>query len=463
LKERYYSLDVFRGMTVAFMILVNNPAKWDAANIFKPLEHAPWHGCTPTDLVFPFFLFAVGNAMAFVMPRFQQAGNDWLFWKKITKRSLLIFGIGFLLLAWAPWLRYNEHNQLVFRAWEYDVINCKGEATPVGIRILGVLQRIALCYFFAAIFVYFTRQRGTLVISAFLLLLYWIICRFGTAHPDPYSAEGWAGRSIDIFLNGKQHIITEKVNGVKIPFDPEGWLSTIPAVVSVMLGYLVGDYIQRKGKSYEMLSNLFVAGAVMAAAGLLWGEVFPLNKKIWTSSYVVYTTGVAILTISVLIYLVEFKALNKIKGLGNITGGRLVWLLAPVFVYIVWKAGFGIPENVNRFALMLLVAIPVALFFIMLVAGNYFMPFFDAFGKNPLFIFVLAGFIPRLLSLVRIPAGGTKECPVYTTPLSWLGEKICIPAFSNPKTGSLMYSLILIMFFWAIAWWMDKRKLYVKV
>jgi predicted acyltransferase len=460
LKERYYSLDVFRGMTVAFMILVNNPARWKAENIFRPLEHAPWHGCTPTDLVFPFFLFAVGNAMAFVMPRFHAASGDGLFWGKVTRRTLLIFGIGFLLLAFAPYLRFNEHNNIVFRSWEWDNINCKGESAPAGIRLLGVLQRIALCYFFASIFIYFTRQRGALFISAFLLLWYWIVCRFGSGSEDPFSAAGWVGRDVDLSIAGSRHMITEG----KIAFDPEGWLSTIPAVVSVMLGYLVGDYIQRKGKSYEMLTNLFVAGAVLAAAGLMWGQVFPLNKKIWTSSYVVYTTGVAILVLSVLIYLIEFKELNKLKGIGLNSGRKLVWLLIPVSIYIILSAAAGMsPEN-NKWLLYLLLALPVFIFFSSLITGNYFLRFFDVFGKNPLFIFVLAGFLPRMLTLIRIPNGVNKDgCAVYLNPLTWFGEKICLPAFDNLKTGSFMYSLALMMLYWAIAWWMDKKKIYVKV
>src|SRR5215210_2533426 len=135
MNQRYYSLDVFRGATVALMILVNNPGSW--SHIYTPLEHAPWHGCTPTDLVFPFFLFAVGNALAFVMPRFEAAG-DAAFWRKIIKRTLLIFGIG-LLLNWSPFVRFqNDH--LVLKGWEWT--NDTGEWS--GIRVPGVLQRIAL-------------------------------------------------------------------------------------------------------------------------------------------------------------------------------------------------------------------------------------------------------------------------------------------------------------------------------
>ena len=137
--QRFYSLDVFRGATVAFMILVNNPGTW--SHIFGPLEHAPWHGLTPTDLVFPFFLFAVGNAMAFVMPRYETAGSP-AFWKKTIKRTILIFLIG-LFLNWYPFLQW-QNGELVLRTWTWE----RPDGSIAGVRILGVLQRIALAYFF---------------------------------------------------------------------------------------------------------------------------------------------------------------------------------------------------------------------------------------------------------------------------------------------------------------------------
>ena len=142
--QRYYSLDVFRGATVCLMILVNNPGTW--SHIFDPLEHAPWHGLTPTDLVFPFFLFAVGNALSFVMPKLE-AGSDAAFWKKILKRTALIFLIG-LFLNWFPFVKWSD-DELIFRNW-VDPNNPQS-----GVRIFGVLQRIALCYFFAAVIIYY--------------------------------------------------------------------------------------------------------------------------------------------------------------------------------------------------------------------------------------------------------------------------------------------------------------------
>src|SRR3954464_2825466 len=147
MNQRYYSLDVFRGATVALMILVNNPGSW--GNIYAPFEHATWHGCTPTDLVFPFFLFAVGNAMAFVMPRFHEKGTEH-FLKKVIRSTVLIFLIG-LFLNWSPFVQWKDH-ALVFKQWENG-------------RILGVLQRIAICYFFASLIVYFFKPKTTVIIS----------------------------------------------------------------------------------------------------------------------------------------------------------------------------------------------------------------------------------------------------------------------------------------------------------
>jgi predicted acyltransferase len=383
MNQRYYSLDVFRGATVALMILVNNPGSW--GHIYAPLEHATWHGCTPTDLVFPFFLFAVGNAMAFVMPRFEQAGPG-VFWKKVIKRTLLIFAIG-IFLNWSPFVRWDgEH--IAGKAWE-------------NVRIFGVLQRIALCYFFASVIVYYAKAKGAFVISGILLLVYWFICMTAGSAGDPYSLSGWFGTPIDIKILGVSHIY----KGEGVPFDPEGLASSMAAIVQVIFGFFVGQYIQQKGKTYEMLSNLFVAGLVLFFTGYCWDMVFPVNKKIWTSSYVLYTTGLAIMTLGTLIYLIEFK---ERKG--------------------AWSR------------------------------------FFDVFGKNPLFIFVLSGFLPRVLAMLRWVDHVTPEGKkVYTSFFPWFYEKVCKNIATDLRVGSLFYALCMIAFFWLIVYWMDKKRIYVKV
>jgi len=282
-KERYYSLDVFRGATVALMILVNNPGSW--ANTFSPLAHASWHGCTPTDLVFPFFLFAVGNAMSFVMPKLQQ-GNSSEFWKKVIKRTVLIFLIG-LFLNWSPFVKWSDTG-LVFKPWE-------------NVRILGVLQRIALCYFFASVIIYYGKSRMALFIGMMILVIYWVLTFALGAAGHPYSLSGYFGNAIDFNVLGISHVY----KGEGVPFDPEGLTSMLPAIVQVIFGYLVGEYIQLKGKNFEMLAKLILTGVILVFVGYIWDFSFPINKKIWTSSYVFYTSGLAIITLSLFIYLLN--------------------------------------------------------------------------------------------------------------------------------------------------------------
>jgi predicted acyltransferase len=383
MSQRYYALDVFRGATVALMILVNNPGNW--AHIYAPFEHAAWHGCTPTDLVFPFFLFAVGNAMAFVIPRLQEKGNSY-FLKKVVKRTLLIFAIG-MFLNWSPFVQWKEHG-LSFKPWE-------------NIRILGVLQRIAICYFFASLIVYFFRIRHILLISAVLLVAYNLLCFYLGRPGDPYSLPGYFGTAVDKAILGVNHLY----RGEGIPFDPEGLSSTVAAIVQVVLGFLAGKYIKEKGKSWEMLSHLFLAGSLLVFAGFCWDMIFPINKKIWTSSFVLYTSGLAAFVLASLIYLVEFK---------NAKGS--------------WSR------------------------------------FFDVFGKNPLFIFFLSGFLPRVLGLIRwtdhVDAEGH---PVYLSPLSWFYQYICKPLSNNLEMGSLAYAICMVAFYWAIGYVLNRNKIYLKV
>jgi len=390
MNQRFHSLDVFRGATVALMIMVNNPGSW--SHIFGPLDHAEWHGCTPTDLVFPFFLFAVGNAMAFVMPRLEAAGEG-RFWYKIIKRTLLIFGIG-MFLNWFPFIKYDDAGNLVGKPFE-------------NLRIFGVLQRIALSYFFASVIIHFFKVRGSFVFGAFILLGYWFLC-VAMNPGDPYSLQGWFGTNIDKHLIAETHMY----HGEHVAFDPEGLMNTFAAIVQVILGYLAGNYIIQKtsgegqNKMAEMLNGLFVAGCVLVLAGLCWDMVFPINKKIWTSSYTVYTSGLAMLIISVMIYLIEIK-----KRTG------------------VWTR------------------------------------FFEVFGKNPLFIFMLSGILPRLMGLIRIPGAIAPDGKTnYLTPFGWFYEYCCKPILSyDPRIGSLIYALCFIAMMWFLAWVLDKRKVYIKV
>ena len=383
IKQRYYSLDVFRGATVAFMILVNNPGSW--THLYSPLEHAKWHGLTPTDLVFPFFLFAVGNAMAFVMPRLQQAG-DKAFWKKVLTRTLLIFAIA-IFLNWFPFVLWRG-DHVAIKGWTWTTAN--GELA--GIRIPGVLQRIALCYFFASVIIYYAKPRGALYTGIALLILYWILCLIGNPS-DPYSLNGWFGTNIDINLMGAEHIY----HGEGVAFDPEGLISTIPAIVQVIIGFLVGDYLRRKGNDslYQTLTTLFVGAVVLLFFAYWWDLTFPINKKIWTSSFVLVTSGFAILLLCTLVYFIEIK---------NFRGA--------------WSS------------------------------------FFEVFGKNALFIYALSGLIPKLMVMIRFSG---------TNAWSWYYDHVTSKFPGRPENGSLLFAISFVLLLWAVAYWMNKKKIYIKV
>ena len=386
------------------MILVNNPGSW--SHIYPPLEHAAWHGLTPTDLVFPFFLYAVGNAMAFVLPSLRQKG-DAAFWKKIITRTLLIFLIG-TFLNWFPFSRW-QGNELVFRSWEWTGAN--GE--PGGIRVSGTLQRIAICYFIASVLVYYTKVRTAAVIGGLLLLFYWLLC-IAMNPADPFSFEGWFGRLVDLRVFGAAHVY----HGDGVAFENEGIVSTFPATVSVIIGFIVGDYIQRRSKTnadvplaansihpfYKTTTVLFTTAVALLLAGYIWSLFFPLNKKIQSSSFILVTAGFATLILSTLIYLIEIK--NKRGG---------------------WTS------------------------------------FFAVFGKNALFIYALSELMGDLFGFIRIPNGSDDGQTGYVSPLQWFYQNICAKVPGPPENGSLLYAICIVFFLWAIGYWLNKKKIYIKV
>jgi predicted acyltransferase len=286
--SRFLSLDVFRGMTLCFMIIVNNPG---TGGSFSPLEHAPWHGFTPTDLVFPSFLFAVGNAMSFSMKRYLELGTAAVL-SKIFKRTLLIFLIGYLMY-WFPFFVNNGgHISL----------------SPIGnTRIMGVLQRIALCYCFASLLIHFLSKQTVVIVSVLLLAGYWLILLVYGDPADPLSMTGNAGIFIDKFIIGESHMY----HGEHIAFEPEGLLSTLPAIVNVIVGYYAGKFIQQKGKGYETISKLLLTGCLFIFLALCWNMVFPINKKLWTSPFVLVTTGLDLVILSFLVYSLEINNWNK--------------------------------------------------------------------------------------------------------------------------------------------------------
>jgi predicted acyltransferase len=372
LQARYLALDVFRGMTICFMIIVNSPGSWDIA--YGPLLHAPWHGFTPTDLVFPSFLFAVGNAMAFVMHRYEAQGNS-VFWRKTLKRTVIIFLIGYLMY-WFPFFREAEGG-----GWELKPIS--------ETRILGVLQRIALCYFFASVVIHYGKKKFAVWFSIFALIAYWVISYVFGDPNDPYSMAGNAGLKLDLFLFGESHLY----HGEGIAFDPEGLLSTLPAIVNVIGGYLAGDFIRKYGNSYETISKLMVAGAILIFVAFTWDMAFPINKKLWSPAFVLLTVGLDLLIISVLIYIIE------------------------LYHYRKWTY------------------------------------FFEVFGRNPLFIYLLSEILLITMYMISI---GNKSLP------QWFYSDF-FGSVTSPINASFLFAFFFMLLNWLVGYFLDKRKIYVKV
>jgi predicted acyltransferase len=424
---RFVSLDVFRGATVALMILVNNPGTWNA--IYPPLAHAPWHGCTPTDLVFPFFLFAVGNALAFVMPALVD-GPAAAFWRRVVKRTLLIFLIGLFLNA-SPFVRWDAAGELAWRNWET-------------LRIMGVLQRIALCFGAAAVAVWLCARMaraagqprwadsGPLWVAAALLLGYWAACATLGSSADPYSLGGFFGTAMDIQWLGAAHLY----KGEGVPFDPEGLASTPPAIAQVLLGWWAGRLVLQGSAGNGALpgnmarasagalgiglagtvARLFLCATGLLVLAYLWQLEFPLNKKIWTSSYVLHTTGLAMMGLALFIYVID------IRGRGQALSER----------GLDWSWGWA--------------------------------RFFEVFGKNPLFIFVLSGFVPRVLALLRWQDGSSADgTPLWTSPLPWLYKTVFASIGTDPRLGSFLFACTNLCLYAALAWWLDRRRIYIRV
>ncbi len=372
LSNRYLALDVLRGMTIAFMIIVNTPGSW--RDLYGPLAHADWHGFTPTDLVFPTFLFVVGNAMSFALKKLNEMKPSD-FYVKVFKRAALIFLIGWLL-NYFPFYDYNEAGEMV--------------AVKLSeVRLLGVLQRIALAYLLAALVVYWTGERGAWIVGIGALVIYWPIMYFFGDAADPYGLNGNAQIKLDLLLIGEKRMYM----GEGIPFDPEGILSTLTSMVNVLAGFIVGKFIQKKGNTLGTVQTLVISGVVLLALAYLWDLGFPINKKIWTSSYVLLTVGWDLVLLGGLVFLVEVQKVTS------------------------WTY------------------------------------FFQAFGRNPLILYVCSGVVVSIFSMIPVGDSTFKGWIYANFFTSWLG----------PKNASFLFAIAYMLLIWLIGLWMDKKKIYIKV
>jgi predicted acyltransferase len=269
---------VLRGLTVAGMVLVNNPGTWSA--IYAPFRHVAWHGWTPTDMVFPFFVFIVGVAIPIALgPRLERSGRAGAL-GRVVRRSAIIFGLGLLLQS--------------LPSFDWATL-----------RIPGVLQRIALCYLAAGVLFLLTSWRTQALVTAGLLLGYWAVL---TLVPVPgYSAgdlspAGNLAAYLDRAILGQAHMW--RVSRV---YDPEGILSTLPAIATALLGVLTGQWLRRQPTTGATAGRLALAGVLCAAVGQIWGAWFPVNKSLWTSSYVTLMGGLALITLALCYWLIEVQ------------------------------------------------------------------------------------------------------------------------------------------------------------
>jgi len=373
--QRFTALDVFRGMTIVFMIIVNTAG--NDSTTFAPLHHAVWNGFTPTDLVFPSFMFAVGNAMSFVMRKWDTYPTSKVL-GKIFKRSFIIFLLGYLMY-WFPFV-HSENGHIAFN--------------PIAdTRIFGVLQRTALGYLFASLMIYFFKLRTTIIITILILIAYWPIMMFFGDQPDPLAIQGNAIFKLDSWLIGANHMYQDHYGTQKIVFDPEGFLSTFPAIGNVVGGFVVGKYVQQKGKTYEGLTKIMLGGFVLLVIAHFWNYQFPINKKLWTSSFVLHTVGIDCLILSGVIYLIDFAHKS----------GK-------------WTT------------------------------------FFETVGKNPLPVYLLSELLIIAFYVITI---GDK--PLW----NWLSDNVF--GLATPYVGSLLQAIFYMLICWSFGYWLNKKKIYIRV
>jgi predicted acyltransferase len=368
--QRLLSLDVFRGITIAGMVLVNNPGTWSA--IYDPLEHAEWNGWTPTDLVFPFFLFIVGISITLALgKRVETNGVDRTVYLKIARRTLLIFGLG-LFLATFPFYNFS-----------------KGEWLDIStVRIMGVLQRIAVCYLVASLIFLHTDWKKQLYIAGALLLVYWGLM---TLIPVPgCEITTFNDKTCNLAAHLDRLILTENHiwRSAKV-YDPEGLLSTIPAIATTIAGILCGHWLRSKRDDIEKVAGMFFFGIVLVTIGWAWSFWFPINKALWTSSYVVFTAGMALCFLGFCYWLIDIKGHKQ------------------------WTKPFVI------------------------------------FGVNALALFVGSGLMGRLLGLIKVP--GPDGAKISLQP--WIFSNIFLPLASPIDASlmyAISFILVWLFLMWLL-------------
>lgn len=422
MKERIISIDVLRGLTVIMMTIVNNPGSW--SHVFPPLLHAEWNGCTPTDLVFPFFVFIMGAAIPLAIP-YKKFDNEVLV--KIFTRSLRIICLGLflnffsrieifgmegipLLLAklvltfavgYALMENFSQKIKLTLVLlifFTFIALAYSGLEAFEHVRLPGVLQRIGIVYFFSAIIYLQTSTKSQIIIIAGLLLGYWALMTLvpvpNVGYPNLEPGTNLSAWIDNLILENHMYIETKT-------WDPEGILSTVPAIGTGLLGVIIGQTLGGVLSPIEKIKKMGITSAILIIFGLVWAIVFPINKSIWTSSYVLFAAGLTTLLLTILYYVIDIK--NIKKG----TTPFLIW------------------------------------------------------GVNPMIVFFASGIIPRALSLIKFD--NPKELGETINLQSYLYKFWIEPIFTNPMTASLAGALTYVLIWFGILWIFYKNKHIFKV
>ncbi len=398
-RERLVSLDVFRGLTIAGMLLVNDPGTWSA--IYAPLEHAEWHGWTPTDLIFPFFVWIVGITTYLSMQSRRARGvSEREITRSVIKRGAIIFLLGFLMAGFPffTWTAIKAHPDpsFLYRVWD----------RLLHWRIMGVLCRIGVVYIIAALIAQRTTVRQQIITIVCLLYGYWFVMtalpvpdtgtlgQLAIAKPDTTMA-AWLDR---VLLDWTRFGLGNHLWSGSVTWDPEGILSTVPAVGTAMLGILTGRWLAEPAPIDERLSGMFAMGAIGMMTGLMWNWSFPINKGIWTSSYVVFTAGMAAVALGAIIWLVDVRKYD--------------WWTKP----------------------------------------------FVVFGMNPILAFVGSGVMARIIySLLTVNYHGKPvalQAAIYQAAFaSWL----------EPKNASLAFAICFVLFWYVIVYALYRKRIFLKV
>ncbi|MDI5949589.1 acyltransferase family protein [Flavobacterium yafengii] len=422
IKERLISLDVFRGFTILLMTIVNNPGSW--ATVYPPLLHSDWNGCTPTDLVFPFFIFIMGVAVSFAMPT---KTFDSTTFNKIMVRSLRMFclgvffnffgkiqlfglegiplligrliitiGVGYALMgSFNP--KVKTYLAVAIFA-VYVFLAYSGIEAYQDVRLPGVLQRIGIVYFIISLLYLKTTQKTQLIVASTILLGYWAIM---TLIPVPGIGLVNLEKGTNLASWIDSILLKDHVWAVTKTWDPEGILSTIPAIASGIIGLLIGQLLNRPLPKLEIAKRMGIAGIILIILALLWSIVFPLNKSLWTSSFVLYTSGLAILSLTLFYYVIDIANYKKWTKL-----------------FLIW-------------------------------------------GVNPMIVFFFSEIIPQGLEMIQFQ---NPEIPTEQINLqNYLYSFWIAPVFNNPMTASLAGALIYVTIWSFILGLFYKHKLIFKV